>query len=172
MNDRFFPELSRRLKREGVDTAPVEKDCLPVLIGGKESMWIQSWGGIILNAEAANDPAVNRVYDTVADISAQVYEYTEVMAAAPPLHADGLHADFRLLADFNGVVLAGQKLEDDWGYKFVTWQRTPDRTGVAQGHYYHNGYGEAKLDLSIYFALPKRKGEGPIWQETRKIYAP
>lgn len=148
MNDKFFPELSRRLKREGIATLPVEKACLPVVVEGQEAMWVQSWGGIILNAEAANDAAVNRVYGTVAGISAQVYEYTKAMATAPPLRADGLHADFRLLADFNGAVLAGQELEDDWGYKFVTWQRTPDRTGVALGHYYHNGYQEAKLDFA------------------------
>lgn len=148
MNDKFFPELSRRLKREGIATQPVEKACLPVVVEGQEAMWVQSWGGIILNAEAANDTAVNRVYGTVAGISAQVYEYTEAMATAPLLRADGLHADFRLLADFNGVVLAGQELEDDWGYKFVTWQRTPDRTGVALGHYYHNGYQEAKLNFA------------------------
>lgn len=148
MNDKFFPELSRRLKREGIATLPAEKACLPVVVEGQEAMWVQSWGGIILNAEAVNDTAVNRVYGTVAGISAQVYEYTEAMATAPPLRADGLHADFRLLADFNGVVLAGQELEDNWGYKFVTWQRTPDRTGVALGHYYHNGYQEAKLDFA------------------------
>ena len=150
MNDKFFPELARRLKREGIATLPVEKACLPVVVGEQEAMWVQSWGGIILNAEAANDPAVNRVYDTVAGISAQVYEYTEAMAAAPPLAADGLHEGFRLLADFNGVVLAGQELGDSWGYKFVTWQRTPDRTAVTQGNYYDGGdrYEAAKLDFA------------------------
>lgn len=149
MNDKFFPELARRLKREGIATSPVEKACLPVVVGGQEAMWVQSWGGIILNAEAANDPAVNRVYDTVAGISAQVYEYTEAMDAAPSLQADGLHDGFRLLAEFNGTVLAGRELERDWGYKFVTWQRTSDRTGVTQGNYYDGGdkYEAAKLDF-------------------------
>ena len=150
MNDKFFPELARRLKREGIATSPVEKACLPVVAGGQEAMWVQSWGGIILNAEAANDPAVNRVYDTVAGISAQVYEYTEAMDAAPSLQADGLHDGFRLLAEFNGTVLAGRELERDWGYKFVTWQRTSDRTGVTQGNYYDGGdkYEAAKLDFA------------------------
>ena len=120
MNDKFFPELARRLEREGIATLPVEKSCLPVVVGGQEAMWVQSWGGIILNTESVNDPIVNHIYDTVEEISAQVYEYTEAMASAPPLVADGLHEGFRLLADFNGVVLAGQELEADWGYKFVT----------------------------------------------------
>lgn len=150
MNDKFFPELARRLKREGIATLPVEKACLPVLAGGQKAMWVQSWGGVIFNAGAVNDPAANRVYDTVAGISAQVYEYTEAMAAAPPLVAKELHDGFRLLAEFNGTVLAGQELRDDWGYKFVTWQRTPDRTGVTQGNYYDGGdkYEAAKLDFA------------------------
>ena len=150
MNDKFFPELTRRLEREGIATLAVEKACLPVLAGGKEAMWVQSWGGIILNAETANNPAVNRVYDTVAGISAQVYEYTEAMASAPPLAADGLHDGFRLLTDFNGVVLAGQELGDSWGYKFVTWQRSPDRAAVAHGRYYDGSdrYEAAKMDFA------------------------
>ena len=150
MNDKFFPELARRLEREGIAVLPVEKSCLPVVVGEQEAMWVQSWGGIVLNAGAAKDPAVNRVYDTVAGISAQVYEYTEAMAAAPPLVAKELHDGFRLLADFNGVVLAGQELGDSWGYKFVTWQRTPDRTAVTQGNYYDGGdkYEAAKLDFA------------------------
>ena len=150
MNDQFFPELTRRLKWEGIAVLPVGKAYLPVVVEEQEAMWVQSWGGIILNAEAANDPAVNRVYDTVAGISAQVYEYTEAMAAAPSLQADGLHDGFRLLAEFNGTVLAGQELERDWGYKFVTWQRTSDRTGVTQGNYYDGGdkYEAAKLDFA------------------------
>ena len=113
-------------------------------------MWVQSWGGIILNTESVNDPVVNHIYDTVEEISAQVYEYTEAMASAPPLVADGLHEGFRLLADFNGVVLAGQELEADWGYKFITWQRTPDRTAMTQGNYYDGGdkYEAAKLDFA------------------------
>lgn len=90
------------------------------------------------------------VYGTVAGISAQVHEYTEAMAAAPPLAAEGLHEGFRLLADFNGVVLAGQELDQGWGYKFVTWARSPDRTAVAHGHYYDGGdsYEAAKLDFA------------------------
>lgn len=150
MNDQFFPELTRRLKWEGIAVLPVGKAYLPVVVEEQEAMWVQSWGGIILNAEAANDPAVNRVYDTVAGISAQVYEYTEAMAAAPSLQADGLHDGFRLLAEFNGTVLAGRELERDWGYKFVTWQRTSDRTGVTQGNYYDGGdkYEAAKLDFA------------------------
>lgn len=150
MNDKFFPELARRLKREGISTGPVEKASLPVLVEGRQAMWIQPWGGIILNAEAANDPAVDQIHDTVAETSAQVYEYTEAMASAPLLKAEGLHEDFRLLADYNGIVLAGQELEASWGYKFATWRRSPDRKAVNGGEYFDGGhyYDAVKLDFA------------------------
>ncbi len=148
MNDKFFPELARRLKQEGIATAPVDKACLPVLVDGREAMWIEPRGAVVLKAGSQDDPQVKRVYETAIRASAQVYEYTEAMSAAPLLKADGLHEDFRLLAEFNGIVLAGQELERDWGYKFVTWRRDGDGTGVAHGNYYHNGYEAAKLDFA------------------------
>lgn len=148
MNDKFFPELARRLKREGIDTGPVEKERLPVLLDGQKVMAVAPGGTIFLMPETADTQPVVDAYDTVAGISAQVHEYTEAMAAAPPLAAEGLHEGFRLLAEFNGVVLAGQELEGTWGYKFATWRRSPNRTAVAHGDYYHNGYEAAKLDFA------------------------
>ena len=150
MNDKFFPELARRLKREGISTGPVEMERLPVLLDGQKVMAVAPGGTIFLMPETADTQPVVDAYDTVAGISAQVHEYTEAMAAAPPLAAEGLHEGFRLLAEFNGVVLAGQELEGTWGYKFVTWARSPDRTAVAHGHYYDGGdsYEAAKLDFA------------------------
>ena len=148
MNDKFFSELARRLQQESIATAPVENGCLPVLVEGQNAMWIEPGGAIVLKAGALDDPLVDRVYETAIRTSAQVYEYTEAMASAPPLVADGLHEDFRLLAEFNGIVLAGQELERDWGYRFVTWRRDGDGSGVAHGNYYHNGYEAARLDFA------------------------
>ena len=150
MNDKFFPELTRRLKREGIPAGPVEKGCLPVLADGQAAVLVTAHGSIMLNADAERGPEVDSVYDAVSRLNREVYEYTEAMASAPPLLAEGLHEDFRLLADFNGIVLAGQELEADWGYKFVTWRRSPDHTAVVQGHYYEGGsrYEAAKLDFA------------------------
>lgn len=148
MDNKFFSELSRRLKRAGIATGPVEKGRLPVLLEGQEVMAVALGGTIFLKAATADNRQVLDAYDTVAGISAQVREYTEAVSSAPPLVADGLHEGFRLLADFNGVVLAGQELGDNWGYQFVTWRRNPDQTSVGQGHFYHNAYTAAKLDFA------------------------
>ena len=148
MNDKFFPELARRLKREGIDTGPVEKERLPVLADGRAAVLVMPRGTVTFNADVERGPEADSVYDLTFRLSREVYEYTEAMASAPLLVADGLHEDFRRLAEFNSVVLAGQELEGAWGYKFVTWQLNGDGSGVAHGHYYHNGYETAKLDFA------------------------
>ncbi len=150
MNDKFFPELARRLKREGIATSPVEKGCLPVLADGRAAVLVMPRGGVVFNADVERGPEADSVYDLTFRLSREVHEYTEAMASAPPLAAEGLHEGFRVLADFNGVVLAGQELEADWGYKFATWRRSPDRTAVGNGDYFDGGhfYGAAKLDFA------------------------
>ncbi len=150
MNDKFFPELARRLKREGIATGPVEKGCLPVLADGRAAVLVMPRGGVVFNADAERGPEADSVYDLTFRLSREVYEYTGAMASAPPLVAEGLHEGFRVLADFNGIVLAGQELEDDWGYKFATWRRTPDRKAVGSGDYFDGGYyyEAAKLDFA------------------------
>lgn len=150
MDNKFFGELSRRLAREGITTLPVEQERMPVLLDGQEVMAVAPGGTIFLMPETADTQPVVDTYDTVAGITAQVREYTGAMAAAPRLKASGLHEDFRLLAEYNGTVLAGRKLDWSQGYQFVTWTRSPDRTAVAHGHYYDGGdtYEAAKLDFA------------------------
>ena len=148
MNEKYFPELARRLRQQNIETGQPTRSSLPVLVDGQEVMWIEPSGSIVLKAGALDDPLVDQVYETAIRTSAQVYEYIEAMASAPRLEAVGLSEDFRLLAEFNGVVLAGQELERDWGYKFVTWRRDGNGTGVAHGNYYHNDYDGAKLDFA------------------------
>ena len=150
MNNKFFGELARRLKREGITTLPVEQERMPVLLDGQEVMAVAPGGTIFLQAETADSQPVMDAYDVVARVTAQVCEYTGAMAAAPRLKASGLHENFRLLAEYNGTVLAGRKLDWSQGYQFVTWMRSPDRAAVAHGHYYDGGdtYEAAKLDFA------------------------
>ena len=60
------------------------------------------------------------------------------MERVPQIKAAGLSEDYRLLADFNGAVLAGHRTERD--VQFVTWLWDYDRTGVTLGHYFGDEY--------------------------------
>ena len=148
MNTKFFPELARRLRAEGVTTGPAEEKRLPVLLDGQEVMWVEPQGCIVLAANAVDNLEADQIYETVRSLSAPVYEYTDAMATAPVLEAVGLHEEFRLLAEYDGVVLAGRELEQDWGYKFATWRRSLDGAGLDHGNYFHNDYEAAKLDFA------------------------
>lgn len=88
-------------------------------------------------------------------IAAKTLEYMTAMEAAPRLKASGLDGDYRILADFGDAVLAGHPTER--GVQFVTWEWDWDRKGVHHGHYFQNGYEEAKHDFVRPAGLLPRK---------------
>ena len=154
MNEKFFPELSRRLRREGIPIGELANNRLPVLLKDQAVIWVDVENTIFSNAQTVNDPECVKLYDQVSEISAQVYDYTTAIASAPRLEAEGLRENFRLLAGFNDVVLAGREMEGGLGYEFATWRYTADRTGVTHGNY-HYDYDTAKLDFACRAGLVK-----------------
>lgn len=97
--------------------------------------------------------------DRANSITKATAEYMSQMAAAPQLTTNSLTGDYRLLADFNGVVLAGHPTR--YGVQFVTWERSSDRTSLGSGHYYGPGggadsYTAAKRDFATRSGLIPR----------------
>lgn len=78
---KYFEELALNLQREGFTTGPEVNGLLPVAL------------------------------DKVTDIAGVTAEYMKQMETAPILKASGLDDEFKLLADFNGTVLAGHKTQ-------------------------------------------------------------
>lgn len=72
-------------------------------------------------------------------------EYEQLMEHAPQIRASGLDGDYRALAEFNNVVLAGH--ETKFGMEFVTWEWVQNHTALWQGHYYGDDYAAAKQDF-------------------------
>lgn len=70
------------------------------------------------------------------------------METAPPLKASGLDDGFKLLAEYNGCVLAGRYSESNQGVQFVTWEWGYDKNGLYHGHYHGNNYDGAKEDFA------------------------
>lgn len=76
----------------------------------------------------------------------QVPEYQKLMEQASQIHASGLEGDYRTLAEFNNVVLAGHQTR--FGMEFVTWEWVQNHTTLWQGHYYGDDYDAAKQDFT------------------------
>lgn len=76
----------------------------------------------------------------------QFLEYQKLMEQAPQIHASGLEGDYRTLAEFNNVVLAGHQTQ--FGMEFVTWEWVQNHTTLWQGHYYGDDYDAAKQDFT------------------------
>lgn len=91
-------------------------------------------------------------------------KYMKLLETAPPLKAESLADGYRVLAEFNGTVLAGKKTL--LGAQFVTWAWDYDRRGVSNGHYrgcpYHlqcrPGYHRDSLSSPVAGAKPESGG--------------
>ncbi len=143
---RYFEEVARNLQRGGFESEGLNGDgLLPVRWQGQPLCRVTAEGGVRYLPDdvqrVAGDDAVRRVTD-IAKVTAQ---YMALMEAAPPLKAKGLEGGYRLLAEFNGTVLAGQPTR--YGVQFATWERDFAKTGLCWGHYFED-YGKAKLDFA------------------------
>ena len=142
---RYLEEVRNPLHRAGFETLPLEGEQLPVLWNGAPLCRITGKGSVFYRREDADTPQAEDALFRVEYIAAKTLEYMTAMEAAPRLKASGLDGDYRILADFGDAVLAGHPSER--GVQFVTWEWDWDRKGVHHGHYFQNGYEEAKHDF-------------------------
>ena len=71
------------------------------------------------------------------------------------MKADGLEDGYKVLADFNGTVLAG--VQSKHGVHFVTWDWAYGHTGVCHGHYFMENYAGVKQDFAIRSGLIQKE---------------
>ena len=142
---RYLEEISISLHRAGFETKPPEDCQLPILWNDAPLCRITGKGSVFYRRENADMPQAEDALYRVEDIAAKTLEYMTAMEAAAQLKASGLDGDYRILADFGGTVLAGHP--SGRGVRFVTWEWDWDRKGVHHGHYFQNGYEEAKHDF-------------------------
>ncbi len=150
--NRYFQELTLNLQHEGFTVKPkTGEDLLPVELDGRHLCLAADTGAVRYRKADAADDHRSAALDRAISIAKTTSEYMSQMEAAPPLTASGLAGDYRLLADFNGVVLAGHPTQ--YGVEFVTWERVPDRSGLNAGNYYGpsggtDSYTAAKRDFA------------------------
>ena len=130
--NRYFQELSRNLRHEGLTVKPeTEEGLLPVELDGQRLCLALDSGAIRYWREDAADDRRSAALDRVTDVAKITAEYMRQMEAAPQLTASGLTGDYRLLAEFNDTVLAGHPSK--YGIQFVTWEWVQDHTALYQG---------------------------------------
>ena len=142
MNDSFFEELSRILAEQDIETAPPTSGRLRILLNGQPVCRVQADGMLCLTPCDLTTPEAGALRHKVAPIAETVCEYTSLVEIAPLLKSDSNNDDYRLLADFNGVILAGK--ETSHGYQFVTWRRDAMGGGYELGAYFGDNYPAAK----------------------------
>lgn len=148
----YFAELELVLQKADYSVRPVEDGLLPIEWNDRRLCQVTENGDIRFRMDDITDPAAEVARGRVTDIAGAVREYMTLIEQAPDLKADGLGENYKLLAEFNGAVLAGHPSR--YGVEFVTWKWSYGRTGLWQGHYYDpgsgpNGYLSAKQDFCI-----------------------
>ena len=145
--DRYYAELSIRLREAGFEPRSQEDGLLPVDWQGSRLCRLTAGGGAQFREEYMDRDGARAAFDRVTDIAAATAEYMRLMETAPPLKATGLDGSYRMLADFGGAVLAGHPTKR--GIEFVTWEWDYQHTGMWQGHYHGGSYVGAKRDFAV-----------------------
>lgn len=149
LENKYFTELARRLRADGITTATPDEKRLPVLLNDQAVLYVSAGSDVFLLPAGSNNLEASELYHQVAMVADEVLSYVDAVHNAPLLHASGLEEKFHLLADFGGAVLAGRELEQDWGYQFVTWIWDYGRRGVSHGNYYEGDFQGAKQDFAV-----------------------
>lgn len=145
--NRYFNEMARTIKKFGLIVTPYEEsEMLSVFHKNSPFCEVRS-NGIRYYPDFINTEEKKGLLDIVQDHHRTVSEYINAYEKAPELKAVGLDDGYRLLAEYNRVVLAVMD-QKEYGYQFATWDRTYGDTGLTLGHY-TNDYESAKEDFAI-----------------------
>ena len=117
--NRYLRETAIVLAREGFQTDRTHTDGLRVQLDGSPLCEVTENGGVAYRNEDIDEPERIAAKDKVYEIVRTTVEYMRQMEMAPFLKADGLEDGYKVLADFNGTVLAG--VQSKHGVHFVTW---------------------------------------------------
>ena len=152
---RYLREAAIVLAKEGFQLDEVHTDRLCILLDGAPLCEVTESGGIAYRNEDIDEPERIAAKDKVYEIVRITAEYMRQMEMAPFLKADGLEDGYKVLADFNGTVLAG--VQSKHGVHFVTWDWAYGHTGVCHGHYFMENYAGAKQDFAIRSGLIQKE---------------
>ena len=152
---RYLTEVGLQLCRADFQTEEPKDGYMNIAWEDAPLCRVMGDGDVRYQAEDIEDGQRNDAFHKLMDITRRVSEYMRLMESCPRLVATGLHQDYRLMAEFNGIILAGHKFTDAPGHQFTTWERDYDRTGVIYGHYYID-FAAAKQDFATRSGLVQK----------------
>ena len=144
--ERYFTETSLALSRAGFHLEKLQNGRLEVWLDNQPLYEVGKVGGITYRSENISTPERIEAKDKVYRIVCNTAEYMRQMEQASSLKASGLSERYKVLADFNGVVLAG--VQGKYGTEFITRDWDHDHKGVSHGHYFTGNYEGAKQDFA------------------------
>jgi len=144
---RFFDEV--RIKLLGESYAPQEPSdgYLPVNWRGEELCLVTAGGGVRYREQDLERDGAREAFNQLVDVVSETAEYMRLMETAPELVAEGLGKNYKLLADFNGAVLAGHPTSH--GVELITWEWDYNHASMWHGHYFGGNFANAKTDFAI-----------------------
>ena len=145
---KYLSEVEHRLRREGFTVQPEYAGLLPIEKDSHRICNVNVHGNVSYDPDHVRRNGLEDALDQVRCIADETLMYMKQMAAAPPLLAEGLSGNYRLLAEFNHIILAGHERDGGYGVEFITWERIRNGTALWQGHYYDNDFGTAKQDFA------------------------
>ncbi len=166
--NRYFQELTLKLQHEGFAVKPeTEEGLLPIELDGQRLCLALDTGSVRYWREDTADDHMSAALDKAISITKTTAEYMRQMETAPRLTASGLTGDYRLLADFNDVVLAGHPTR--YGVQFATWERVRERTGLNAGNCYGPPGGVDSYTAAK--GVPENRGLCSSGDRQRRIYS-
>jgi len=143
---KYFAETALALSHEGLHVEMILNGRLAVWLDDQPIYKVGEVGGITYRGDNISTPERLAAKDKAYRIVCNTAEFMRQMEQALPLKASDLPDGYKVLADFNGVVLAG--VQGKYGMEFITWDWDHDRKGLSHGHYFIDNYEGAKRDFA------------------------
>ena len=132
--ERFLIQVKQNLPEHDGVTTWVENSALNVGYGKSESFEIRYPGGICYNAATEKTDEFYKLVEEADKAFKTVKEYIDLMDKAPELSARDFNMPYKLLAEFNGVVLGGIEHRSNNTFEFTTWSYA--NNSLYHGHYF------------------------------------
>lgn len=154
VTEKYYAELTLQLKKAGFEPLTSSEVGLPINWCGVRLGQVIGDGRLQYKSGQLADTIINPIYSRAYNIVKAIAEYMALMKTAPQIKARGLEGDYRVLAEFNSVVLVGHPTR--YGVQFVTWEWVQDHTSLWQGHYTES-YTAAKEDFATRSGLVEKE---------------